>query len=166
MFIYYFLLIYWGMKRNNGVFIISLFLLFRDQITLLVRKCNRPWLFQEKTLFHYSWKTKAIIPSFHVKKAIIPLSHIKNFPLFLFVFIPRFSTIGCCWCYFHIDLTMTLLTLFQQLNSLDTWRGNQWNPKAAFAVQMGDTPLYSNFIFLACYFILCDLNDFPISNKF
>ena len=124
------------MKRINGVFIIPLFLLFKDKITLLVGKCNRPWLFQEKSLFHYSWKTKAIIPSFHGKK---PLFHIKNFPLFLFVFIPRFSTIGCCWCYFHIGLIITLLTLFQHLNFIGHLEGKSWNPKADFAVQMGET---------------------------
>ena len=134
LFIYYFLLLCWGMKRNIWVFIIPLFLLFKDQITLLVGKCNRPWLFQEKSLFHYSWNTKAIIPSFHGKKAIIPLFHIKNFPLFLFVFIPRFSTIGCCWCYFHIDLIITLLTLFQHLNFIGHLEGKSWNPKADFAV--------------------------------
>ena len=67
---------------------------------------------------HYS-----IIP--RQKGHYIPLSHILFIHLFLFVFIPRFSTIGCCWCYFHIDLTMTLLTLFQQLISLDTWKGNR-----------------------------------------
>jgi len=43
LFIYYFLLLCWEMKRNSGVFIMPLFLLFKDQITLLVGKCNRPW---------------------------------------------------------------------------------------------------------------------------
>ena len=39
---------------------------------MLVGKCNRRCLFQEESLFHYSWKTKAL---FHYSTAKWPLFH-------------------------------------------------------------------------------------------
>ena len=93
---------------------------------------------------HYS-----IIPRQKGHCSIIP--HQEFFVILIRLHPPIPYIIGCSWCYFHIDLTMTLFTLFQHFNFI--------GHLADFAVQMGETLLYSKFIFLACCFILRDLNS-------